>query len=117
MTLGWGVILTFCSCTKINFSKKEILCRDYTMAGVQTEKLALQMTVGFHGQLAGSLSRFTTPPLNITHTYLYKTLPSITCTFYTQYYFEPTNYSLTRVENLLMSFYADFNNSLYLHTK
>ena len=25
------------------------------MAGVQTEKLALQMTVGFHGQLAGWL--------------------------------------------------------------
>ena len=62
-TMGWGVILIFCSCNKLNCSKKEIFSCDYTMAGVQTEKLALQTQ---H------------------HRHLHKTLPSLTCTFCTQ---------------------------------
>ena len=65
-----------------NFSKKyyDAVTR---MAWVQTEKLALQMTVNFHGQLGGTPSRpvrYTTTTQHHTH----KTLPSITCTFYTQ---------------------------------
>ena len=74
-SMGWGVILIFCSCNKLNCSKKEIFSCDYTMAGVQTEKLALQTQ---H------------------HRHLHKTLPSLTCTFCILVYdFAPTNYSLT----------------------
>ena len=74
-SMGWGVILIFCSCNKLNCSKKEIFSCDYTMAGVQTEKLALQTQ---H------------------HRHLHKTVPSLTCTFCILVYgFAPTNYSLT----------------------
>ena len=44
------------------------------MAGVQTEKLALQMTVGFHGQLAG-LAGWLPQPVHYTTTQHYTHIP------------------------------------------
>ena len=113
----------------LNFSKKELLGCDYTMAGVQTEKLALQMTVNFHRQLARP--GWVAPPAGSLHhhhstsyTHLQKTLPSITCTFYTQSrcIFDYSKFMIfnqpTTVWHELKTYWvAGFTNSLYLYTK
>ena len=64
----------------LNFSKKyyDAVTR---MARVQTEKWALQMTVNFQGQLTRPAGWDPSRPVRYTTTH--KTLPSITCTFYT----------------------------------
>ena len=90
----------------LNFSKKyyDAVTR---MARVQTEKLALQMTVNFQGQLtrpAGVAGLFATPPpLNITLT---KHCPVLHAHFiHTVYDFAPTNYSLTELKTYISNFY------------